>query len=55
MYILILLFGLMKLERLLTRNNPTINTFWTHIDNSVKFGFKENDFIMAFATEDTSG
>ena len=51
-FMLLVLFGSMKLDHLLRRSNPIINTFWTPLDEQAKYELN-HDFMGAYAAENT--
>ena len=46
---LVLIFGLIKLENLLLRKNPFLNTNTETLDDGVSYSTSSEDFMMAFA------
>ena len=47
-----LLFGILKLEHLITHKNPTISTYEIPLEAGERFSLDSDDFMIAFAVVD---
>ena len=50
-FIVVILFSLLKLQHLIERKNPLITMNKTELDSSVTYPLNQDDFMMAFFAE----